>query len=187
MAKVGNKSAYRHIPIHPNSQWVTGFKKTFEDGTTRFLQDSKLPFGAGAPPSIFHCISQVVKRVVQRRHENRIMTYQEDFLIIDKSYEDRLNARVIHHTAVRSRIWSKSPKAGGTCDQLEDPWETAGYGEVVCWNNQSEVEQRARDGYRRCAETAWWLNAKIAAPYSYRVDVIDPIWQSVQINVLGWT
>ncbi len=92
MAKVDIKSAYRHIPIHPNSQRVTGFRWTFEDGTTRFLYDAKLPFGARAAPSIFHRISQAVKRMVQRRHGNCIVAYQDDFLIIAKSHEDCLNA-----------------------------------------------------------------------------------------------
>ena len=87
LAKVDIKSAYRHIPIHPSSQRVTGLNWKFSDGRKLFLYDAKLPFGAKASPTIFHRISQAVKRMMQRRGYDLIVAYQDDFLIIGRSYE----------------------------------------------------------------------------------------------------
>ncbi len=92
MAKLDIKSAYSHIPIHPNSQWVTGVRWTFDDRMTRFLYDAKLPFSARAAHSFFHGISQAVKCMMQRHHGKCIVAYQDEFLIIAKSHEDCLSA-----------------------------------------------------------------------------------------------
>ena len=92
MAKVDIKSAYRHVPIHPASQRVTGLKWTFADGAEVHMYDAKLPFGARASPTVFHRISQAVKRMMQRRHHDKIVAFQDDFLIIGETYEECLNA-----------------------------------------------------------------------------------------------
>ena len=92
MAKVDIKSAYRHIPIHPRSQRATGLQWRFTDGEECFLYDAKMPFGARASPTIFHRISQAVKRMMQRRGHDLIVAYQDDFLVIGESYDQCLEA-----------------------------------------------------------------------------------------------
>jgi len=95
MAKVDIKSAYRHIPIHPVSQKVTGLHWTFSDGTDAYFYDAKLCFGARAAPQIFHRISQAVKRMMARRGYNQIVAFQDDFLVIGQSYEECLEAWLV--------------------------------------------------------------------------------------------
>lgn len=90
MAKVDIKSAYRHIPIHPRSQRASGLQWSFSNGEECFLYDVKLPFGARASPTIFHRISQAVKRMLQRRGYDLVVAYQDDFLVIGETYEQCL-------------------------------------------------------------------------------------------------
>ena len=92
MAKIDIKSAYRHIPIHPRSQRVTGLRWTFSDGADVCLYDAKLPFGARAAPTVFHRISQSVKRMMTRKGFDLIVAYQDDFLVIAQTYEACLEA-----------------------------------------------------------------------------------------------
>ena len=82
LAKVDIKSAYRHIPLHPHSQQATGLQWTFKNGETRYMYDVKLPFGAKASPTIFHRISQAVKRMMYRWGFKMVVAYQDDFLVI---------------------------------------------------------------------------------------------------------
>ena len=46
------------------------------------MYDDKLPFGAKASPTIFHRISQAVKRMMYRRGFMMVVAYQDDFLVI---------------------------------------------------------------------------------------------------------
>lgn len=92
LAKIDIKSAYRHIPISVSSQRATGLYWRFADGTESFLRDSKLPFGAKASPTIFHRISQAVKRMMVRRGYQLIVAYQDDFLVIGETYDACLEA-----------------------------------------------------------------------------------------------
>lgn len=93
VAKIDIKSAYRHIPIHPRSQEATGLEWTFADGTTRYMYDVKLPFGARASPTHFHRISQSIKRMMERRGYN-VVAYQDDFLCVAETYDTCLDAWV---------------------------------------------------------------------------------------------
>ena len=86
LAKVDIKSAYRHVPIHPECQEATGLKWIFADGSTKYMYDVKLPFGACASPTIFHRISQAIKRMMMRRGYTKIVAYQDDFLVIGETY-----------------------------------------------------------------------------------------------------
>lgn len=95
MAKVDIKSAYRHIPLHPQSQRVTGLKWRFSDGTETYFYDAKLPFGARAAPTIFHRLSQSVKRMMSRRGFDLMVAFQDDFLIIGRTYKECLQAWLV--------------------------------------------------------------------------------------------
>ncbi len=90
MVKIDLKAAYRHVPIHPNSQRATGLKWPFAQGHTVHMYDAKLPFGARASPTIFHLITQTVKRMLQRRGHEAVVVFQDDFLVIGRTYDECL-------------------------------------------------------------------------------------------------
>ena len=52
------------------------------------MYDTKLPFGARASPTIFHRISQAIKRMMLKRGHNLIVAYQDDFLVIGASFRE---------------------------------------------------------------------------------------------------
>ena len=88
MAKVDLKNAYRSVRIHPSNYEATGLSWKFKsENYERFLYDSRLPFGARKSPSIFHRITQAVRREMKRRGFDLIITYLDDFLIIGPSFE----------------------------------------------------------------------------------------------------
>ena len=72
--------------ISDNSQKVTGFKWNFGDQEI-YLKDTRLPFGGKLSPSIFHRITQAVKRMMAKRGFNLLVVYLDDFLIIAESKE----------------------------------------------------------------------------------------------------
>jgi hypothetical protein len=88
LAKVDIKSAYRNVPIHPRSQEATGLQWTFENGEHCYFYDRKLPFGGRASPSIFHRMSQAVKRVMANRGFTKMVAYLDDFLLIGDTFEE---------------------------------------------------------------------------------------------------
>lgn len=88
MAKIDIKSAYRNVPIHPFSQHATGLQWDFENGQHLYLYDSKLPFGGRASPTIFHRISQAIKRMMERRGHHKVVAYQDDFLLVGDTLEE---------------------------------------------------------------------------------------------------
>lgn len=91
MAKVDIKSAYRAVAIHPASYRATGLSWTI-DGERLVLIDKRLPFGARPAPSIFHRLSQSIKRMMARRGHTSVIAYQDDFLVIAESYDTCLQA-----------------------------------------------------------------------------------------------
>ena len=91
LAKVDIKSAYRHIPIHPESQKATGLKWKFQSGQTCYMYDTRLPFGARASPTIFHRISQSIKRMMANRGFTSIVAYQDDFLLVAETHQECYN------------------------------------------------------------------------------------------------
>lgn len=91
LAKVDISAAYRGVAIHPSSYSATGIKWDF-DGRTQYFVDTRLPFGARASPTIFHRISQFVKRAMLRKGHKLITAYQDDFLVQGSTYEECLSA-----------------------------------------------------------------------------------------------
>ena len=89
MAKIDLKSAYRSVKIDSESQQFTGMKWCFNaDQEPTYLVDERLPFGSKASPSIFHRITQAVKRIMQERFGTKLVVFLDDFLIISPSKED---------------------------------------------------------------------------------------------------
>lgn len=91
-AKLDISQAYRHIGINKQSQKATGLKWTFMGGQTVVLYDTKLPFGSRASPTIFHRISQAIKRMMIRRGYEDIVAYQDDFLVSASTHARCLEA-----------------------------------------------------------------------------------------------
>jgi hypothetical protein len=85
MAKVDLQSAYRSVKISAHSQQVTGLRWLFPDGVRTFY-DRKLPFGSKVAPSIFHRLSQAVRRIMSRKGFT-IVAYLDDFFICELSQE----------------------------------------------------------------------------------------------------
>jgi hypothetical protein len=85
-AKVDLKSAYRSVCIHPDDYKVTGLKWTFEgDKKPTHLFDSRLCFGSAVAPSIFHRLTQAVRRSMARRGMKAIVCYLDDFFLAAKT------------------------------------------------------------------------------------------------------
>ena len=92
VSKIDLKSAYRSVGVHPASFPATGLKWKFDgDQEVTYLIDKCLPFGAKFSPGIFHRLTQAVRRMMQRRGFS-IVVYLDDFLIVEKSYDQCLEA-----------------------------------------------------------------------------------------------
>ena len=91
MAKVDIKSAYRAVAISQQSWRATGLRWRI-NGHDQFLYDTRLPFGARPSPTIFHRISQFIKRCHQRAGYLKISVYQDDFIVFGNTYEECLEA-----------------------------------------------------------------------------------------------
>lgn len=65
-AKIDLSHAYRSVPISKSSQRATGLQWTFENGQRVVMYDTKLPFGSSASPTVFHRLSQAVRRMMAR-------------------------------------------------------------------------------------------------------------------------
>ena len=91
LAKIDLSQAYRSVGISVQSQGATGLQWTFDDGNKFYLFDTKLPFGAKASPTIFHRLTQAVKRMMARRGHASIVVYQDDFLVTSHNYQDCYN------------------------------------------------------------------------------------------------
>ena len=89
LAKIDLHHAYRSIPIHPTSYKATGIKWKFSHHNHfTYLFDTRLPFGASSSPSIFHRVTQSVKRMMNRRGFSGILVYLDDFLIVAQTEEE---------------------------------------------------------------------------------------------------
>lgn len=86
-AKVDLRSAYRSVGLSKKSQEVAGLSWEL-NGKTVFLKDTRLPFGARRSVSIFHRLTQAVRRMMARRGYDLTIVYLDDFLIISKSKRD---------------------------------------------------------------------------------------------------
>jgi hypothetical protein len=86
-AKIDLSQAFRSVGISVRSQEATGLQWTFESGEKVFMFDRKLPYGGRACPTIFHRITQSIKRMMARRGYPSVVVYQDDFLAIGCDYE----------------------------------------------------------------------------------------------------
>ena len=93
MAKVDIRSAYRAVAIHPSSYAATGLRWSI-DGVDTCMVDVRLLFGARPSPSCFHRISQFIKRRLVCMGHEKIIAYQDDFLVLGESYTECLHAWV---------------------------------------------------------------------------------------------
>lgn len=50
--------------------------------------DTRLPFGGKSAPSIFHRITQSIRRMMSRRGFHNVIVYLDDFLVVGCSYEE---------------------------------------------------------------------------------------------------
>ena len=62
MAKFDLKSAYRHIPVHPDDRWLLDMEL---DG--RLFVDTTLPFGLRSAPIIFNAVAEALAYVIRER------------------------------------------------------------------------------------------------------------------------
>jgi len=88
MAKGDLKSAYHSVPIHPDDYGATGLRRKLEgEEEFTYLFDSRLPFGARLGPSIFHRLSQAVRRAMAAHGFDGLVVYIDDFLVVSKTKE----------------------------------------------------------------------------------------------------
>ena len=89
LAKVDLKNAFRSVKVHPSNRDALGLKWVFAgDKEATYLIDTCMPFGARRAPSIFHRISQSIKRMMRRRGFDCIVVYLDDFLVVAKTLEE---------------------------------------------------------------------------------------------------
>jgi len=82
MAKVDIKSAFRTVGVLPAHWRLLGYQWTFEDGRTRFFQDTRFPFGLKCSPEIFCRISQAVRAMLAAKGYRATVVYVDDFWVI---------------------------------------------------------------------------------------------------------
>jgi len=93
LAKVDLHSAYRSVRVNPSNFPGTGLQWTFEgDDRPTYMVDTRLPFGSRRAPSIFHRLTQAVRRMMAKRGFSSLVVYLDDFLIIAPTYEECLHA-----------------------------------------------------------------------------------------------
>ena len=96
LAKVDLKSAYRSVPLHPSEYCMTGIKWKFQgDNAPTYMFDTRLLFGARKGCSIFHRLTQAVKRMLVKRGIVSMVVYLDDFLIVADSYNSCRDAQHI--------------------------------------------------------------------------------------------
>jgi hypothetical protein len=93
MAKVDLKSAYRSVRIHPDDYAATGLQWKFK-GHNRptTLYDTRLPFGSRLAPSIFHRLTQAVKREMEKQGFHCV-AFPDDFLLVEETFDRCLQAQ----------------------------------------------------------------------------------------------
>jgi hypothetical protein len=95
LAKVDLKSAYRSVAIHPSQYPFMGLQWTFKgQSVPSFIQEKFLCFGARKSPSIFHRLTQAVRRFMAARGFN-IVAYLDDFLIVSDNKQHCLQGYTV--------------------------------------------------------------------------------------------
>lgn len=98
LSKVDLKAAYRSVAINPIDYRLTGLVWQFSGGKSpTILFDTRLPFGSRLGPSIFHRLSQAVRRMMARRGFPDLVVYLDDFLCVADSYD---SCREIQHILI---------------------------------------------------------------------------------------
>ena len=88
MAKVDLKSTYRSVKLDPSNHDVNGLKWTFTGHTNpTYMVDTRLPFGSRLAPSIFHRLTQSVRRILNSMRVTNIVVYLDDFFICESTFE----------------------------------------------------------------------------------------------------
>ena len=89
LAKVDLSNAYRSVRIHPDEHHLTGLQWVFSgEKDPTFIKDVCLPFGSRLSPKIFNCLTQAVRRIMEKEKQGQLVAYLDDFLIIGKTYEE---------------------------------------------------------------------------------------------------
>ena len=88
MAKVDLKSAYRSVALHPSQYPFMGLKWTFAGAKKpSFLIEKFLCFGGRNSPSIFHRLTQAVRRFMANKGYC-VVVLLDDFLVITNSKQE---------------------------------------------------------------------------------------------------
>ena len=91
--KIDLKSAYRSVGIRPSQYHMAGLQWKFAgDHEVTYMVDTRLMMGTSKAPSIFHRLSQAVKRCMEKRGYN-VVAYLDDFLIVADDYVTCLNGQ----------------------------------------------------------------------------------------------
>ena len=77
MAKFDLKSAYRHVPVHPDDRWLLGMEL---DG--RLFVHTTLPFGLLSAPMIFNVVAEALAHVIRERGVKNLDHYLDDFSLV---------------------------------------------------------------------------------------------------------
>ena len=77
MAKFDLKSAYRHIPVHPDDRWLLGME--WDGG---LFVDTTLPFGLRSAPMIFNAVAEALAYVIRERGVKNLDHYLDDFSLV---------------------------------------------------------------------------------------------------------
>lgn len=87
LAKVDLKSAYRAVRVHPDDWPACGLQWRFSgQAHSTYLMDTCLPFGSRLAPSIFHRLTQAVRRMMARRGFS-VIAFLDDFLIVEQTWD----------------------------------------------------------------------------------------------------
>ena len=78
MSKSDLKSAFRHLPIHPDDIHLLGFQ-AFD----KFFIDARLPFGLASAPALFERVSKAIHWIVER-DSGKIVHYLDDYFFCNK-------------------------------------------------------------------------------------------------------
>ncbi|XP_066928816.1 uncharacterized protein [Clytia hemisphaerica] len=120
IAKIDLRQAYISVPVHPANHAALGLKWNFSgDEHYTYLKDPRLPFGARSAPGIFHCLTQSVRRMMQRRGFPLIIVYLDDFLVIGRTRQECQAAFDTLHSLLISLGFTISPsKLVSPCQKL---------------------------------------------------------------------
>lgn len=77
MAKFDLKSAYRHIPVHPDDRRLLGM-----EWEGKLFIDTRLPFGLRSAPMIFNTVAEALAYVIREKGVGNLDHYLDDFLLV---------------------------------------------------------------------------------------------------------